>query len=118
MGSNSASDSLNLTSLSTFDPRTTFFPNNYSGSGGLGIRASNELNKWSNTWTILASPIEQLSKYSIPYFLAKLTASILVTGLTTYAFYFLFGPPWIRSILFPTRILIGISQARSHSDIH
>ena len=47
------------------------------------MRASRELKRWSNTYTILASPTEQVSKYSIPYFLARLMASTLVTGFET-----------------------------------
>jgi hypothetical protein len=44
------------------------------------------------------SPIEHVSKYYMPYFLAKLTASAFETA---------FLDELYRSTLFPTRILIG-----------
>ena len=37
------------------------------------------VNKWSKIGVMEESPIEQVSKYSIPYFLANATASALGT---------------------------------------
>jgi len=62
-----------------------------------------------------ASPIEHVSKYSIPYFLAKLMASTFETGAAVPVAFFY--KALARSTLFPTKILIGTSQ-RSHSVIH
>ena len=64
-----------------------------------------------------ASPTEQVSKYSIPYFLAVAIASTLVTPAVAEAPLFL--PVW-RSSLLPTRIRMGASQPLSgpHSEIH
>lgn len=101
-------------SLSTLWPSTTFLPISWLGSGGLGTKESNVLNKWSNTCTMLASPMLHVSKYSISYFLANAIASTLDTGLTNVFCVFGFV---VRSTIFPTSSLIGVSQF-AHSYIH
>ena len=56
------------------------------------------VNRWSKIGVIEESPMEQVSKYSIPCFLAKATASALGTVFLVVLY---------RSTLFPTRILMG-----------
>jgi hypothetical protein len=121
LGRSSARANLNLRSLRTLLPRTTFLPPiNYSGSGGFGIKDKRELKRWSNTWTIDgASPTEHVSKYSMPCFLAKEMASIFETPVAAAPLDWFFFEDY-KSSLLPTRILIGESHPLSgpHSDIH
>ena len=55
------------------------FPTKDWGVGGFGIETVMVVNKWSKIGVMEESPMEHVSKYSMPCFLAKATASALGT---------------------------------------
>lgn len=65
--------------LISFLPKRTPFPTKDCGVGGFGMDCTILVKRQSKMVAIEESPMEQVSKYSIPYFLARLVASALET---------------------------------------
>ena len=63
----------------SFFPSSIPLPTNDWGVGGFGIETVMVVNRWSKRGVMEESPIEQVSKYSMPYFFAKLIASAFCT---------------------------------------
>lgn len=63
----------------SFFPNKTPLPTRDCGVGGLGMDCTILVKRKSKIEAIEESPMEQVSKYSIPYFLAREVASALET---------------------------------------